>query len=205
METSDALARYVHRWIPGSSDVLLLLHGTGGNEDDLVPLAAELLPGAAVLSPRGNVMEGPMPRFFRRLREGVFDLEDLALRTRQLADFVRAAAHTYGFDLGRVVAVGFSNGANIGASLLLTEPELLPRAVLFRAMVPFEPSTPPSMPGNAVYLGAGRADPLIPPAGTERLAELLRAGGADVTLDWQQAGHNLTRADLVNARRWLAA
>jgi predicted esterase len=202
---SDALAHYVHRWIPGSGDVLLLLHGTGGNENDLIPLGAELLPGAAVLSPRGNVMEGPMPRFFRRLREGVFDLEDLALRTRQLADFVRAAAAAYQFELARVVAVGFSNGANIGASVLLTDPAVMPRAVLFRAMVPFEPAAPPRTTANRVYLGGGRMDPLIPAAGTERLAELLRDAGAEVTLDWQPAGHNLTRADIVNAQRWLTA
>ena len=202
---TDPLAHYVHRWVPGSEDVLLLLHGTGGNESDLLPLGAELLPGAAVLSPRGNVMEGPMPRFFRRIREGVFDLEDLALRTRQLADFVRAAAGAYQFDPARVVAVGFSNGANIAASVLLTDPAVMPRAVLFRAMVPFEPDVPPQASQNRVYLGAGRMDPLIPVAGTQRLAELLRAGGADVVLDWQPAGHNLTRADIVNAQRWLAA
>ena len=202
---SNALAEYIHRWIPGSDDVLLLLHGTGGSENDLLPIGAELMPGASILSPRGNVLEGPMPRFFRRLSEGVFDLEDLALRTRQLADFIRAASDTYEFDLAHLVAVGFSNGANIAASVLLTEPPLMRRAVLFRAMVPFEPGTTPKLAGNRVYIGAGRADPLIPREGTERLAAILRKAGAEVTLDWQPAGHNLTRSDLVEARRWLGA
>lgn len=203
-QETNALSHYVHRWIPGSDDVVLLLHGTGGNENDLLPLAAELMPGASVLAPRGNVMEGPMPRFFRRLSEGVFDLEDLALRTRQLGEFIRAASDAYEFDLANLVAVGFSNGANIAASVLLTEPALMRRAVLYRAMVPFEPATPPKLTGNRVYLGAGRSDPLIPQEGTERLAAILRRGGADVTLDWQPAGHNLTRSDRVEARRWLS-
>lgn len=202
-QETSALSHYVHRWIPGSDDVVLLLHGTGGNENDLLPIAAELSPGASVLAPRGNVLEGPMPRFFRRLSEGVFDLEDLALRTRQLADFIRAASDAYEFDLAHLVTVGFSNGANIAASVLLTDPPLMRRAVLYRAMVPFEPTAPPKLTGNRVYLGAGRSDPLIPREGTERLAAILRTGGADVTLDWQPAGHNLTRSDLVEARRWL--
>ena len=203
-QETNALSHYTHRWVPGSDDVVLLLHGTGGNENDLLPLAAELMPGASVLSPRGNVLEGPMPRFFRRLSEGVFDLEDLALRTRQLGGFIRAASDTYEFDPAHLVVVGFSNGANIAASVLLTEPPLMRRAVLYRAMVPFEPASPPKLTGNRVYLGAGRADPLIPQEGTERLAAILRRGGADVTLDWQPAGHNLTRSDIVGARRWLA-
>ena len=202
-DTSAApLGAYVHRWIPGSAETALLLHGTGGTEDDLLPLAAELLPGAAVLAVRGNVLEGPMPRFFRRLAEGVFDLEDLALRTTQLAAFVRAASAHYGFDLGRLTAIGFSNGANIAASVLLGEPGTLRRAVLFRAMLPREVEHPRSA-GARVWLGAGRRDPIGPAASVERLATLLRAGGAEVTLEWRDAGHGLTPDDVKQAKRWL--
>ena len=200
--TPEALATYVHRWIPGSSDTVLLLHGTGGSENDLVPLAAELMPGAAVLSPRGNVLEGPMPRFFRRLAEGVFDLEDLAFRTTQLAAFIRAASESYGFDLARLTTIGFSNGANIAASVLLGEPGVIRRAVLFRAMLPRELPMPRAA-GARVYLGAGRRDPIVPVASVERLATLLREGGAEVTLDWRDAGHGLMPDDVRQAKRWL--
>ena len=200
--TPAALAAYVHRWIPGSADTVLLLHGTGGNENDLIPLAAELMPGAAVLSPRGNVLEGPMPRFFRRLAEGVFDLEDLAFRTAQLAAFIRAASESYGFDLARLTTIGFSNGANIAASVLLGEPGVIRRAVLFRAMLPREVPTPDAA-GARVYLGAGRRDPIVPVASVERLATLLRDGGAEVTLDWREAGHGLMPDDVRQAKRWL--
>jgi phospholipase/carboxylesterase/glyoxalase family protein len=145
-----------------------------------------------------------MPRFFRRIAEGVFDLEDLALRTAELAEFVLAAATRYGFDPGNVVAVGISNGANIAASLLLTRPELLRAAVLFRAMVPFEPARPPVLSGVPVWLGAGRADPMVPAANTERLAALLRAAGASVTLEWQPGGHGLAEGEIEAAARWLS-
>lgn len=196
---------HAHVWEPGGDRTLLLLHGTGGNERDLLELGRALAPGAALLSPRGNVLEGSMPRFFRRLSEGVFDLPDLAHRTRELGAFVREAADAYGFAPSRVTAVGFSNGANIAASLLLREPDLLEGAILFRAMLPFEPETIPALAGTRVYLGAGRADPIVPHDSIERLAAILRTGGADVTLDWQQAGHGLTNADVAAARRWLAA
>lgn len=195
---------HAHVWEPGSVDTLLLLHGTGGSERDLLDLGRALAPGAALLSPRGNVLEGSMPRFFRRLSEGVFDLPDLERRTRELGAFVREAADVYGFDAARLTAVGFSNGANIAASLMLRDPELLSGAVLFRAMLPFEPDATPALRGKRVFLGAGRADPIVPRESIERLAEILRAGGADVTLDWQPAGHGLTNADVLAARRWLA-
>src|ERR671925_274796 len=125
---------FAHRFIPGAPDkpVLLLLHGTGGDENDLLPLGEALLPGAARLSPRGKVLENGMPRFFRRLAEGVFDLEDLRLRTEELADLVRDASKAYGFDPSRVVAFGYSNGANVAASLLLQRPETLRGAILAR-------------------------------------------------------------------------
>ena len=201
---SSALAAYVHRWVPGDERVALLLHGTGGNEDDLVPLAGQLLPGAGVLALRGNVLEGPMPRFFRRLAEGVFDHADVAFRTTQLAAFVRAAASAYAFDLAKLTAIGFSNGANIAANVLLREPGVIRQAVLFRAMVPSEGQPATGGTGTRVYIGAGQRDPIVPVQNAERLAILLRETGADVTIEWRMAGHGLTREDLVNASAWLA-
>jgi phospholipase/carboxylesterase/glyoxalase family protein len=182
---------------------LLLLHGTGGNEHDLVPLAAELLPGAGVLSPRGKVLERGMPRFFRRLAEGVFDLDDLRQRTVELADFIEEAGERYQLDASRIVAVGFSNGANIAASLLLLSPGTLQRAVLFRAMVPIVPQGLPSVPSASVLISNGRVDPLVPVAETDRLAQLLTSTGAQVQVSWQQAGHQLVRGDVSTAAAWL--
>lgn len=203
----SAIELHTHRWVPGSAPgapVLLLLHGTGGDEDDLIPLARMVAPGAALLSPRGNVAEQGAARFFRRLAEGVFDLEDLAARTRELGEFVLAAEERYGFDRNRLYAMGFSNGANIAASLMLSRPEVLAGAVLLRAMVPFEPSAPVELGGRPVLIGAGRLDPLVPASVTERLADLLRDAGADVTLEWQQAGHQLVQGDLSGIADWLA-
>jgi predicted esterase len=183
--------------------MLLLLHGTGGNEHDLVPLKDALLPEAGVLSPRGQVLERGMPRFFRRLAEGVFDIDDLKQRTHDLAGFVSHAAAQYGFDADRIVAAGFSNGANIAASLLLLAPKTLAGAILFRAMVPLVPDPMPSLPATPVLISNGRTDPLVAPAETQRLSELLRMAGADVTLAWQHAGHQLTAGDVAQARDWL--
>src|SRR5204862_5684709 len=157
---------------------LLLLHGTGGDEDDLLPVGRELLPGAGMLSPRGKVLERGAPRFFRRLAEGVFDQEDLAKRTEELAAFVEAAATTYQLARDGIVAVGFSNGANIAASMLLRRPGLLRGAVLLSPMMPFEPASLPRLDGTAVFIGAGRSDPIAPPVHAERLAAILRAAGA---------------------------
>ena len=184
---------------------LLLLHGTGGGEHDLIPLGESLAPGAGLISPRGKVLEGDMPRFFRRLAEGVFDLDDLRFRTHELAVFVAAAAEHYGFDGTRVVAVGFSNGANIAASMLLLEPGLLAGAILFRAMVPIVPDPLPSLAGTPIFMSNGRTDSLIPAAEAGRLASLLRQAGADLTLEWQPGGHQLTRQDLVQAQGWWLA
>jgi predicted esterase len=182
-----------------------MLHGTGGNEHDLLPLAATLLPGAGVLSPRGKVLEGTMPRFFRRLSEGVFDLDDLKVRTRELADFVRAAARRYAFDIADVAAVGYSNGANIAASLLLLSPGVVSKAVLLRAMVPIVPDPLPELTGTRVCISNGRQDPLVSVTETERLASLLRRAGADVSTVFQPVGHQLTEKDVETARRWLSA
>ena len=198
---------FIHIFQPPASaggPILLLLHGTGGNEHDLVPLAEMLLPGAGVLSPRGQVLEGGMPRFFRRLAEGVFDIEDLKLRAAELADFIAASATRYKFSMGDVIAVGFSNGANIAGALLLLRPDALGGAVLFRAMVPLTPETLPTVPATPVLISNGKVDPLVSAEQTERLAALLRSAGAEVTVSWQNAGHELTDRDVITAREWLA-
>ena len=195
---------FIHEFVPGTSNrTLLLLHGTGGNERDLIPLGRELDPNAALLSPRGKVLENGMPRFFRRLAEGVFDLEDLKYRTNELADFVAAAGEHYRFTSDNVVAVGYSNGANIAASLLLLRPEILRAAILFRAMVPLVPDKLAELSSVHVWIGAGNQDPIIPPSEVQRLVELLRHAGADVTIHFFNAGHGLTNDDVVTARDWL--
>ena len=181
----------------------MLLHGTGGNERDLIPLGRELDPNASLLSPRGKVLENGMPRFFRRLAEGVFDLEDLQKRTHELADFVVSAAAHYKIDIKKVVAVGYSNGANIAASILLLRPEVLSAAILFRAMVPLVPETQPDLASKCVWIGAGSNDPVVPASETKQLSELLRAAGADVTIRFFQSGHELTAEDVDLAREWL--
>ena len=197
---------FIHEFVPGSSErTLLLLHGTGANERDLIPLGRELDPKASLLSPRGKVLENGMPRFFRRLAEGVFDLEDLKKRTNELADFVAAAGQRYGFAADNVVAVGYSNGANIAASMLLLRPEILHAAILFRAMVPLVPDRLPDLSSVRVWIGAGDQDPIVPASETKRLAELLRRAGADVTIRFAKAGHGLTNDDLEAARHWLGA
>ncbi len=197
---------FVHRYVPGSvpgAPTLFLLHGTGGDERDMLPLVQHLMPEAGALSPRGKVMERGMPRFFRRLAEGVFDLDDLRVRAHELADFVVAAAGEYHFDPTRVVAVGFSNGANIASAVLLLRPGVLAGAALFRAMVPLVPDSNPALPDTHVLISNGRSDPLVSAAESERLAAMLRTAGADVTLAWQAGGHNLTQGDITTARAWL--
>jgi phospholipase/carboxylesterase len=195
---------FIHEFVPGASDrTLLLLHGTGGNERDLIPLGHELDPNAALLTPRGKILENGMPRFFRRLAEGVFDLEDLKTRTNELANFVTAAVRQYELTADRVVAVGYSNGANIAASMLLLRPEILRGAVLFRAMVPLVPESLPDLSSVHVWIGAGSEDPIIRTSETQRLVELLRRAGADVTLRFFDAGHNLTNNEIEIARDWL--
>jgi phospholipase/carboxylesterase len=197
---------FVHVWRPGrSARTLLMLHGTGGDENDLVPLARMLDPDAAVLSPRGKVMENGAPRFFRRLAMGVFDVDDLRRQTHALADFVAAAGKEHGFDPTQVTAAGFSNGANIAAAMLLLRPESLERAILFRAMVPLEPDPLPDLGGKGVFLAAGRTDTIIPGENTERLAKLLGDCGASVELQWSPGGHGLTADDIAAGRKWLGA
>jgi len=197
---------FIHEFVPGSSSrTLLLLHGTGGNERDLITLGRELDPNAALLSPRGKVLENGMPRFFRRLAEGVFDLDDLKFRTNELADFVTAAAQHYGFAIDNLVAVGYSNGANIAASMLLLRPEIVNAALLFRAMVPLIPEKLPDLSSVHVWIGEGDQDPIIATSEGQRLVDLLREAGADVTIRFFHAGHGLTNADLETAGHWLEA
>jgi phospholipase/carboxylesterase len=195
---------FIHRFIPATQPgrpALLLLHGTGGDENDLVPLGAQLSPGSALLSPRGKVTENGMPRFFRRLAEGVFDLADLKVRTAELADFIAAARKAYGIEAP--VAVGFSNGANIAAALLLTRPEALSGAVLLRAMLPFEPEPLPTLTGKPILLLSGSNDTMIPAPSSQRLAAVLQAAGADLVYKALPTGHNLTQNDLNLAAQWL--
>ena len=202
--------RFEHVYRPGSdpdAPTLLLLHGTGGSEHDLLPIGEMIAPQAAVLSPRGRVLEGTMPRFFRRLSEGVFDVDDLRIQTHELAVFVDAAAAHYHFDRARVVAVGFSNGANIAASLLLLgrgpDRAALHGAILFRAMVPIVPDPLPDLSDVEVLMSNGRLDSLVAASQAEQLKDMFEDCGADVTFVWQPGGHNLTNQDVTAAREWI--
>jgi phospholipase/carboxylesterase len=204
--TTSTLDRYVHVHRPGAgpeAPALLLLHGTGATEHDLLPLAELLAPDAHVLSPRGRVTEGGMPRWFIRHAEGVFDQEDLRARTDELADWIPVAADGYGIDPTRLVAAGFSNGANIAASMLLRRPGTVRAALLFAPMVPFEPDTTPDLSGTAVFISAGRRDTICPPEQAERLAGLLSDAGAAVELAWHDGGHQLDRPQAEQGHAWL--
>jgi predicted esterase len=193
-----------HVYEPGLSDwTLLLLHGTGGDEHDLVALGRRLAPQAALLSPRGKVLEAGMPRFFRRLAVGQLDIPDLLVRTDELAAFVTGAAQAYGRDPGKIATLGFSNGANIAVSLLLRHPELLHDAALLRPMLPYEPESEPRLEGTGVLIASGEGDPYSSPEQTRRLAEVLGAAGAAVTVHVEPgAGHNLGPGDLSALERW---
>jgi predicted esterase len=205
----EALTRFVHRFVParagegGSEIALLLLHGTGGDENDLLQLGEILSPGAAMLSPRGRVLEGGMPRFFRRIREGIFDVPDLKARSAELADFIAAARTTYHLGERPIVAVGFSNGANIAGGLLLAHGGVLQGAALLRPMVPYDPESPPQLSGVPILIASGDADPYGAPEQIERLEAILTAGGAKVTLHREPSGHNLTHGDVDAVRTWL--
>ncbi len=199
---------YHHLFEPGpnpGSPPLLLLHGTGGDEHDLLPLGRALSPGSALLSPRGNVSEHGANRFFARLAEGRFDPAEVTRRTHELADFIAAAAKQYGLDPAKLVAVGLSNGANIAAALLQLRPESLGSAILLRPMVVLDqPATAGTLTGKRVLIASGTHDPIVPNSHPPRLAALLRAGGADVTVHTSPAGHNLTSADITVAKDFLA-
>jgi phospholipase/carboxylesterase len=200
---------FIHRFIPADNPnekrTLLLLHGTGGDENDLVPLGQTVLPGAAILSPKGRIDEGGMARFFRRFAEGVFDVPNIIEEADALADFVAGAAQEYGFDRARVVAVGFSNGANMAHSLLMLHPEVVQEAVLIRASVTLPDLALQNLEGKRVFMSNGKSDPLMPIPEVEALAAQLRTAGAEVTQLWLDAGHNLTRSEVDDIRTWLAS
>lgn len=204
--SSPGSQTFIHHFEPGTDPArppLLLLHGTGGNEHDLVPLARQLAPGAALLSPRGNVNERGAARFFARLAEGVFDPTEITRRTHELADFLASATPRYGLDPQRLIAFGFSNGANIAATLLLLRPESIAGAILLRPMVVLEPPALPDLHGKRVLISSGAHDPIVPADHPVRLAQLLRSAGAEVQLSEQPASHNLVRGDLSAAQEWL--
>jgi phospholipase/carboxylesterase len=202
---------FIHTFIPSDSSKrdddslnLLLLHGTGGDENDLISIARMLeIANASILSPRGKVLENGMPRFFRRLAEGVFDIEDLRFRTNELADFVQKASKTYTFDLNRTMAIGYSNGANIAASILLLRPEILSSAILFRPMIPLVPDTLPNLSSKHILISAGLHDPIVPRYQTEDLFDLLKKAEAKVSIQWQNSGHELTQRDIKAAKDWV--
>lgn len=203
----EASPEFIHLFEPATGDsgrTLLLLHGTGGSERDLVPLAQALVPGAAILSPRGKVLEGGVAaRFFRRHGEGVLDIEDLKVRTDELAGFIRASAGSYGFDPARVTAIGFSNGANIATALLFRHPDLLKGAALLRPMLPYVPEPAPDLSGKRVLVAIGEGDPMVPAEQPVELARLLTGCGAEVTTSTAPgAGHGLSQQDLEELRRW---
>jgi predicted esterase len=197
---------FQHVYEPSAGDwTLLLLHGTGGDEHDLLGLGRQVAPSAALLSPRGKVLEGGMPRFFRRLAVGHLDIPDLLVRTDELAEFVTAAARSYGRDPSKIGALGFSNGANIAVSLLLRHPTLLGAAALLRPMLPYEPEGALTLPGTDVLIAAGEGDPYSSPEQTRRLAEVLSTGGANVTVHVEpRAGHGLGSGDLRALEQWAA-
>lgn len=194
-----------HVFVEGKREglpTLLLLHGTGGDEQDLLPVAEMIAPDAAVLGVRGNVLENGMPRFFRRLEEGVFDIEDLVFRTKKLNDHLSDFATQYNFDRNHVVAIGYSNGANIAASLLYHHENSLSGAILFHAMVPREGIELPNLNQIPVFIGAGKRDMLIAPDQTKELIKHLQQKGADVTEFWTEGGHQLTREEVEKAKEW---
>lgn len=184
---------------------LLLLHGTGGNEHDMLPLAELIDSEANVLSVRGNVSEHGMPRFFRRIAEGVFDEEDLVNRTHELNDFITTAASENGLDREKIIAVGYSNGANIAASLMYHDKDALHAAVLFHPMVPLRKIELPDLSDKKVFIGAGVNDPISPKEETEELAKALENAGAEVEIYWHQAGHSLTQEEVQQAAAWYKA
>lgn len=195
---------FKHIYIEGDSNLpaLMLLHGTGGDEHDLVELGQAASPGSAILSVRGKVLENGMPRFFKRLAEGVFDLEDLKFRTEELADFIKEARDEYELTQP-FYALGFSNGANIAASVLFRQPDVLDGAVLLRAMVPFEPETLPDLTGKNILMLSGLMDPIIPAENANRLAAMFKEAGADLTFQMKPAGHGLVQSDFSDIKNWM--
>lgn len=199
---------FIHRVLPAedsaAGETLLVLHGTGGDENDLIGIGQAIAPGAAILSPRGNVSENGAPRFFKRLAEGVFDPMEVRQRGEELARFIRGAISKYSLDAGRIYALGYSNGANIASTVMFIDPGLLQGAILFRPMLVFEPEQQKDLSGSSVFISAGRMDPIVPVASVERLVELFEVAHAEVTIKWQLAGHNLAPSEVREAAEWLA-
>jgi phospholipase/carboxylesterase len=199
---------FIHRFVPAedptSADTLVVLHGTGGDENDLIGIGQAVAPGAAILSPRGNVLENGAPRFFGRVSEGVFDPKEVHSRAEELARFIRGATVTYRLEPSRIFALGYSNGANVASTVMLVEPDIFRGAILLRPMLVYEPSESSDLSGKAVAISSGRMDPIVPADSVERLVELLESAGADVTLKWQLTGHNLTPGEVREAADWLA-
>ena len=209
-------SKFIHRFIPAAPAnddaerrTLLLLHGTGGDENDLVQLGHMLIKqtGSAmnILSPRGRVTENGMPRFFLRFAEGVFDEEDLKFRAGELADFIEVAAEEYEFDATKIIAIGYSNGANIAAAMMLLRPHMLAAAALLHPMMPFTPTEIPDLSHVSALVSAGRFDPIARPEEAEKLVAVLKQSKAEVTLNWQNGGHNLTGIEVEETGRWLTA
>lgn len=199
---------FIHRFVPAedsaSGETLLVLHGTGGDENDLISIGQAIAPGAAILSPRGNVLENGAPRFFRRISEGVFDPKEVRARAEELARFIRAAVVTYRLNPDRVFALGYSNGANIASTVMLIEPGLLRGSILLRPMLVYKPPEQSDLSDSAVFISAGRTDPIVPQPSVEQLVALFEAARADVVLKWQLAGHSLVPSDVREASEWLA-
>ncbi|WP_078427744.1 alpha/beta hydrolase [Alkalihalobacterium alkalinitrilicum] len=185
-----------------SKPTLLLLHGTGGNEHDLVPLAGMVDDEASVLSVRGNVSENGMPRFFRRLAEGVFDEEDLIFRTKELNQFLNESAEKYQFDREHIIAIGYSNGANIAASLLFHYENTLKGAILHHPMVPRRGIELPDLTGKSVFIAAGTNDPICSASESSELQSLLEKANAKVEIHWEDRGHQLTQEEVEAAAQW---
>jgi predicted esterase len=199
---------FVHRFLPSkdpaSRDTLLVLHGTGGDENDLISLGQTIAPSAAILSPRGNVLENGAPRFFKRLAEGVFDPEEVRSRAEELARFIQGAASRYALDPKRIFALGYSNGANAASTVMFLEPNLIKGAVLLRPMLVYEPEGSVDLSGSSVFISAGRLDPIVPVRSVEQVVAIFESAGAKVTLKWQSVGHNLVPSEVSEAAAWLA-
>jgi len=199
---------FVYRFLPSedpaSRDTLLVLHGTGGDENDLVSLGQTIAPGAAILSPRGNVLENGAPRFFKRLAEGVFDPQEVRSRAEELTRFIQAATARYALDPERIFALGYSNGANAASTVMFIQPGLIKGAILLRPMLVYEPEESVDLNGSSVFISAGRMDPIVPTRSVEHLAELFQSARAKVTLKWQMVGHNLVPSEVGEAVAWLA-
>lgn len=195
---------FTHRFEPGNrleAPPLLLLHGTGGNENDLLPLGKAIAPGSALLSPRGKVLENGLPRFFRRLAEGIFDEDDVRRRANELSDFVVEARQRY--NLPALVGLGYSNGANIAAAMMMLRPEALAGAVLLRAMVPLRDAPKADLAGKRVLVVSGQFDPIIPLSNAAALATMLKTAAASVQQSVLPVGHGLSHADITIGRAWL--